>query len=120
MYKIAENGIITLTAGDSLITPLYITYLDESGNELLYRLTDDDIVCFSIMLPGQGFNSGIVRKKYTREDLNSEGNLIVHITTEDTENLHPGLYYYEIKFLTTRNNINYVDTIVPKRKFFII
>jgi hypothetical protein len=120
MHNIAENGIITLTAGDSLIAPLFITYLDENDKETLYTLSEYDTVYFSLMLPNQPFEHGVVRKIYRYQDTDKNGNVIVYLSTEDTENLPKGTYYYSIKFLTIRDNREFVDTVVPKRKFFII
>ena len=120
MHKIAENGIITLVAGDSMLTTLQITYTDNLGVEQVYKISESDTVYFSLMEPHQSFENGIVRKIYTKKNTDRLGNIIVHLTAEDTENLHTGTYYYEIKFTTKVNGTQYADTLVPKCKFFII
>ena len=48
MHTIAKNGIITLTAGDSLIVPLYITYTDANNSERSYKLKAEDTIYLSI------------------------------------------------------------------------
>jgi len=120
MHKIAENGIITLTAGDSLFAPLYIEYTKADGENGRYILTEADKVYFAILEPGQPFEHGLVRKIYTKKDLDKYGCVIVELSATDTECLHPGTYYYEVKFATVRDNKEYVDTIIPRRKFYII
>lgn len=120
MHKIAENGIITMTAGDSLLAPLYISYETPEGSEAYYTLEANDKVYFAILEPHQPFEAGLVRKIYTAENLNKYGCVIIELDATDTENLRKGTYYYEIKFSTVKNNKEYVDTIVPRRKLYII
>lgn len=118
MHRIAENGIITLTAGDSLLAPLFL-FLGNSSTEK-YTLDNDDRLYFSIMMPHQDFEHAIVRKIYTKDNLDSNGDILVNLSTYDTENLRPGVYYYEAKLVITIGTEEYVDTVVPKRKFYII
>lgn len=119
MHRIAENGIITMTAGDTLLAPLFLN----AGTKLepkRYVLTPGDRVFFAVMLPGQPFEKALVRKEYTSEDLTSLGDVLIRLDAEDTENIRPGTYWYEVKLMATRNDKDYVDTVVPRRKFFII
>ena len=46
------------------------------------------------------FERSILKIEYTKEDLNEDGNLTIAIEPEDTINLFPGVYYYEITLLT--------------------
>ena len=116
MHKIAENGVITLNAGDSFIAPLYLYY---NENEL-YKLNGTDKVYFAILEPHQAFEDAIVRHVYTTSDVNGDKNVLIRLTPEDTENLRPGVYYYEIKLQIRANGVEYVDTVVPRRKFYLI
>ena len=119
MHKIAENGIITLNAGDAFFAPLYLN----CGTNLEYKryvLTDKDTIYFSIMKPHQSFEHGIIRKIYTAENLDKNGDVVISLNSTDTEDLKPGTYYYEIKFLTIRKNVEYVDTVVPRKKLYIL
>ena len=118
MHKIAENGIITLTAGDSLIAPLYLFTDENSVNK--YTLTGTDKLCFAIMAPHQPFECALVRKIFTANNNNENGDILVILSPEDTENLKPGLYYYEAKLIVARNGVEYVDTVISKRKFYIL
>jgi len=116
MHKIAENGIITLTAGDSFIAPLYLYY----NNNELYKISGTDKIFFAILEPHQKFENAVVRHIYTTQDVNGDKNVLIRLSPEDTENLHPGTYYYEIKLQIHANGTEYVDTVVPRRKLILI
>lgn len=116
MFNIAKNGIITLTAGDTFKAPLYIF----SKKLELFKLTDQDTLYFSIMEPNQPFEYGIIRKIYSLKDLNNDKSIFIELDPEDTENLHSGTYYYEIKLRRVDNGKELVDTIVPKTKLFLL
>lgn len=72
------------------------------------------------MEPNQPFDQAIVRKKFTRNDFDANEDVVISISHHDTENLLPGTYSYEIKIMTIKNGKEYIETIVPKRKFFIL
>ena len=118
MHKIAENGIITLTAGDSLIAPLYLFLDDDDANR--YTLRETDKLYFSLMWPHQQFENGVVRKIFTIKDINQQGDVVLTLDATDTESLPVGLYYYEIKLSIVDAGVEYVDTVVPKRKFYLV
>ncbi len=119
MQSISNNGIMTFHAGDSIFALLFLN----QGNNIehkRYILTEDDKIFFSIMLPHSDFNCGMIRKIYTIADLNNDGDVLITLSTDETEKLRPGTYYYEIKFQTIRNNTEYVETVVPKRKVVVL
>lgn len=119
MTSISNNFIITMNSGDYFDYPLFIN----AGNEMMplrYVLEDDDKVYFSIVEPNQSFEFGIVRKLFTKENLNRFGDVEVILNSSDTYNLLPGTYYYEIKLSIVRDNKEYLETIVPRRKLYIM
>lgn len=122
MINIADNGIITMTAGDTFICPLFIN-AGNIASPLRYVLTDKDKIYLSIKEPGQPFEHAIVRKIFTEKDLNLYGDVMIRLENSDTENLLPGTYYYEIKF-SHENTDKQIDkclsTIVTDRKFYIL
>lgn len=118
MFQIADNGIIKLSRGDNVEMPLFIN----RGTKLVpirYDLRDnsDTEVYFGLMLPGQQFESALLRKKYTKEDSNEHGDVVIKFTPEDTIYLDPGKYFYEIKAILQNGDIN---TIISKTEFYII
>lgn len=120
MLSISNNGIITFVHGDNIEMPLFINVGDEF-NPIRYILTEDDKVYFSILQPHEQFEKAILRKIYTKDNLNENGDVIIKLSSDDTINLLPGSYYYEIKTnIKTNNNTYVIDTIVPRRKLYII
>ena len=79
------------------------------------------------MDPHQHFEDALVRKKFTKEDLDEFGVLNIVITPEDTLDLLPGTYYYAIKIhlnheefeVDSFKKIDKVNTIINKTKLFL-
>lgn len=101
------NGIITLNRGDCDSFPLFIntgTPIEPVRFDL--RFNPGSELYFGVCEPNQRFEDAIIRKKYTGADLfnfNSNGDLMVEFTTDDTEYLLAGVYYYEIKLKEVTN-----------------
>jgi len=115
MYTINRERIITMNRGDSLRVPLLINAGDK-WHIVRYILSYDDEVCLSICEPDQEFEHGVLRQVYTKKDLNKQGDVMINISSDETEDLVPGLYYLEIKVKLTNGR---VGTIFPRRKFYI-
>lgn len=115
MYTINRERIISIHRGDSFRIPLFINAGDKF-HMVRYILSYDDEVCLSICEPDQEFERGILRHIYTKDDLNSNGDVLVNIRPDETDDLVPGLYYLEIKVKLTDGK---VTTIFPRRKFYI-
>lgn len=119
MVYISNNGFIKLSRGDSFEVPLFIN----NGTKILpirYCIAShpNATVYLGVMEPNQPFEEAIIRKTYNyKSKINSNGDLMISFTPEDTEYLYPGKYYYSIKIEHDGNN---VDTIVPKTEFFIM
>ena len=121
MGSISLNNIIVINRGDTFTFDF--TIYDENSTDGRYILKDDDALYFGIMDPHQLFEDAIVRKKYTKEDTDEMGNLIITLNPEDTLDLIPGIYYYAVKLhKLTDNEEEYVDeviTVVNRTKFII-
>lgn len=122
MFDISNEGNIQLIRGDSLSLALFIN----EGNELYpvrYDLTDDDTVYFALMEDGQLFENAILKKMYTSKNAQTkEGDLIISLSTEDTQNLREGLYKYTIKLRTKNEDTGeyQVDTVVTEHSFYVM
>lgn len=120
MFDLSPNGIIKLTRGDSFSTPLFIN----KGTELYpirYKLQDGEYVYFGLMQPNYCFEDAIVRKKYSQDNENENGDIVVSFDSIDTVHLHPGKYYYEVKaVLLDSNKKEIVNTIIPRKEFWIL
>lgn len=117
--NIGKNKIIELVRGDTCDLRIYLNV----GNDLYplpYLANNTTSFYFGICEPHQKFEDAILRQKYTKEDIDSEGFLKVHIKAEETENLAPGKYYYCLKAASIKDEEEIVDTLVNKTLFYII
>lgn len=128
MFNISNNKIISLERGDSGKFKVTIN-LGSSISPELYELKDNDKVYFGVMEPNEMFENSLIRKVYTKKDLDEDGTLTIELNSKDTEYLISGTYYYEIKleinsYEKRENNSEYlvsnVYTIQPRRHFFIL
>jgi hypothetical protein len=109
-----------MTRGDSFEIPLFLNQ-GTATSPLRYILSDKDEVYFGVMECNQPFENALIRKKFTHEDLNKNGDVVVSFRHEDTVNVIPDMYYYEIKLRSFNaiKNTYEVHTVVQKTKFFI-
>ena len=123
-----NNNMIIMNRGDTYEFDLTIE--DDSSLDGRYHIKGDDTIYFGIMSPHQPFEDALVKKKFTVDDADAEGNLMVVITPEDTLDHLPGTYYYSIKIHLQHDEINpetnevsaYVDrvhTVINKTKLFL-
>jgi hypothetical protein len=123
-----KNNMIILNRGDTYEFDL--TIADDSSIDDRYHIQGDDTIYFGIMDPHQPFEEALVKKRFTIEDTDGNGNLTIVIEPEDTLDLLPGTYYYAVKIHLQHDNINpetnenygYVDkvsTVINKTKLFL-
>jgi hypothetical protein len=123
-----NNNMIIMNRGDTHEFDLIIE--DANSSDGRYRIQGDDTIYFGIMDPHQPFEEALVKKKFTVDDADEEGNLIIVINPEDTLDLLPGTYYYSVKIHLQHEEINpetnevlvYVDkvhTVINKTKLFL-
>lgn len=114
-----RSGIISLVRGDTL-NMNYKIY-DEPCVICAepYILKNNDILYFGIMLPNALFENAIIRKKFFCSDMTGDS-VKIRLSSDETANLIPGIYYYEIKL---RKNVGTEDeeviTTTKKTKFII-
>lgn len=125
MFKISNNGIVTVNRGDSFEFPVTI-YVGKSVIETTsYVLQEGDMLYLGIMEPNQPFENALIRKKFTADDLDEDNQINIRFWPEDTLHVLPGKYYYQIKLQTTTvdpktNKLrNDVETIIDKTLFYI-
>ncbi len=124
MFEISNNGIIKINRGDSFSLNVFIN-IGTVIKPIQYVLKDDDRVYFALMEPNQPFEHALMRREFTREDLDVDANVDMRFDSEQTEYLLPGTYYYMIKLtrkeydFKSEKIVTIVDTIIPKTKFII-
>lgn len=111
-------NVIQLVRGDDFSFVLNVE--DENTENGNYILNDNDALYLGVTLPHQPFENALIKKKYTKEDQNLDGNIIATIDSKDTIDLIPGVYYYSVKL---RQNIDTeyekVTTVIYKTKFVL-
>ena len=120
MFYIDDNANIQIIRGDTFSVKLFInqgTHICPSR----YILKDKDEVYVGVTEPNQTFENAIIRKKYTKADLDDKGDITITFESKDTVNLIPGKYYYQIKCnLYDEEKDKYdINTIVDKHEFYI-
>lgn len=122
MYNITYNGIITVNRGDSFTLPLYLSS-ENPGDGTSIEIDENSFIYFGVMEPNEPFENALIRKKFSKDDLDVNGNLPMHFTPQDTQYLLPGKYYYQIKLqIVSPTDVNKYDvyTIVDKTQFYIL
>lgn len=116
------NNIIKMNRGDTYEFNLTV----DAGDGNNYILKDNDTVYFGLMEPNAPFEFSLVKKMWTKDDQDKNGNFIVSINPEDTVHLLPGVYYYSIKLemnhqdVDANNTVYKVITVINKTKFIIL
>ena len=121
MFDISNNGIVLINRGDTftLNIPINVSNVIEP---VYYTLTEHDRVYFALMEPNQPFEYALIRKVFTEEDQDENDCVHMNFSTEMTEFLVQGNYYYMVKLVRNFDDEEHmlVDTIVPKTKFVIL
>ena len=121
MPSISRENNIKLSRGDSLSMGLFIN----KGTALCpirYDLSGNDTVYFAVMEENQRFEDAIIKKVYNSESLKtSEGDLLIKLKPQDTEDLLSGMYRYTIKLKREISQDNFdVVTLVPEHQLYIM
>lgn len=122
MFLIDNDGKITISRGDdSGRVPLFIN-AGSNHSPIRYELKEGETVYLGVYLPNSCFEKSIIKKSYSNQDINEDGDVIVTFDPDDTVNLFPGSYYYEIKAKLYVNNSNKleVNTIIPATLFEVV
>ena len=122
MFNLAYNGIITVNRGDSFTLPLTLNH-GTNLEPIQYRMDEQSFVYFGVMEPNEPFENALIRKKYTIDDVDENGNILIRFRPQDTQCVLPGRYYYQVKlqrFYSEDPEDYDVDTVIDKTQFFIL
>ena len=117
LYVINRDNVISINRGDYLERSYKFTTGKFPKEEHLINIGENDIIFFGLMDPHQHFEHAIIKKEFTKEAFNEDGEFILILDSEDTLDLVPGTYYYSIKWLSSEGKIT---TLIPKTKFIIV
>lgn len=116
-YIVNKNNVISMNRGDYAEIPLYFKEGKFPYNTPI-TMTDDDVLFFGLMDPNQHFEHALLKKEYTGSStIDKDGKFLLVLEPEDTLELMPGTYFYEIKLLTKDSKIY---TLMQKTRFNII
>lgn len=119
MFNVDDNGIITITRGD---TGSFILFINKGSKAqpIQYILGDKDILFLAVSEPNTPFENALLKKVYTKSDLDENNNVIIRLEHDDTKCLMPGKYYYTIKakLINDKDQVD-INTIIQNTEFFI-
>lgn len=120
MFKISNNGIVIVNRGDSFEMPITLN-IGSSINHVEYELRETDELYLGVMEPNQIFENALIRKKFTHQDLDEDGNIYIRFWPNDTICLLPGKYYYQVKLQTVDDGTGRrdIETVIDKTLFYI-
>lgn len=118
-YIVKKNNMISMIRGDSF-RHIFEFEIGKFPRKKKLSINEDDLIYFGVMYPNEHFEHCIIKKEFTKDDLTSEGDLIVTLNPEDTVWLNPGTYYYEIRMLHQSSEDVYLKTLIQKTKFTIL
>lgn len=119
MYHVDKNNVITINRGDYLKFPVALWTGTFPKREQII-LEEGDLVYFGLMHPNEPFERAFVKREYTKDDVNSNGDLEIVLYPEDTLELYPGTYYYALKAIYEVDGEPIVDTLVQKTRFIVV
>lgn len=120
MINIDQNNRIAITRGDTFTAPLFLN----KGTDLKpfrHILQENEEIYLSIMEPNKPFEEGIIKKYYTKDNLNNMGDVLISLEHDDTRCLLPGKYFYQIKgsFYNSETQKFEINTVIQKTEFII-
>ena len=120
MIDISKDNLISFPRGESFTAPLFLNK-GTDNRPMRHVLQDGEKIYLSIMEPNEPFEKGIIKKVFTKDNLNKNGDVLIEIEHDDTRCLLPGKYFYQIKgeFINPINGKVEVNTVVQKTELRI-
>ena len=84
MLNIDRSGNITVNRGDTFKAPLFIDVSDDIFHSIRFPFSDNDKLYFYVVEPNCPLRQALIKKEYTKKDLNSNGDVIINFKHEDT------------------------------------
>lgn len=120
MIKIAPNGIIEVTRGDTFTLPLSLNVGTPLSPEY-FSVENGDILRLRIYQANSKWEDYILSKTGTLDNVSEDKQTITfRFDSDDTLHINSGLYFYELKIFYTRDDYDYIETIIPRRKIYIL
>lgn len=119
MFDVDKNGNIKVNKGDTFNVPLFIDIGENLFISTRFVLKEGDEVTFRLFEANAPECCSLIKKTLTKIDANDYGDILIGFDHGDTDNLFPGIYFYEIILKRPQEPKDAYITIVPRRKFVI-
>ena len=116
MFDVTDDQMVFLTKGDTCAFTL-VLLVGSNMCPYRYRIKPNEQLLLGISEPNSSFEDAILKKVYTYDDINENGDVIITLNHNDTKCLKEQTYFYSIKLLTEDGD---VETVVDKKRFHII
>ena len=122
MATISKNKNVVINRGDTFLLPVELN-VGSGARPDYHEMVDGDMLYFALLEPNQKWEDAILKKVFDAKNwANNKEN--IPFSSEDTEYLMPGKYYYQVKLYIAKdyrmNNNESVTTVVPRRSFIIL
>ena len=117
--NISPNGIIEVYRGDTFILPLSLNL----GNPIqkdIFEMQEGDRAVLRIFRANDFWENYLVSKTATLSDVKENEFVQYSFASSDTLFLESGIYFYEVKLFYTRDNVENVTTLFPRKRFIIL
>lgn len=113
-------------------TKTIVTYVGESFDIKLpmnigtclenksFDYQDGDRIEFVVVRPNDSSNNPILLKELNINDIDEDNNLNIHFDMEDTYYLDPIVYSYFVRVYYTRDDIEQMKIIIPRKTFSLL
>lgn len=123
MFDISNNNLMTMNRGDDVFFRINIRANDFGD---VYEIGEKDSVFVGVMESRGSFENALIRKEFTKADMDDEGNIVATFKSDDTVNLIPGKYFIQAKLRSVvgeseSGEPSYeISTILPKTRLIIL
>lgn len=121
MLQVSPRGLIAVNRGDTFTLELSLN-VGTPLNILNFDMREGDVAYLRLFRSNEPWEEYMLSKEATVEDveiINDEKFIHFKFIHEDTNYLTADCYFYELKMFFSRNDNDYVETIIPRNKFII-
>ena len=122
MAFIRNSGMIVMSRGDDFVAPLFINIGTDTAPVRVNFNKFNDLDVLFLIVTKDSSPKELFRKKFTYKDANEYGDIVIHLTSDDTRKLLAGNYNYTVTgtMFDETTNEDYVYTIVPETSIMIM
>ena len=120
MINIDSNKVITISKIDNSSFPVFINQ-GTGMQPIQYILSDTDQVIFYLIPCNLQLCYYLIKKTFTKDNLNEEGNVELSFNRDDFSKIPLGKYQYMVILKSyDLENSQMIKTIVPRTELFLV